>query len=39
MKMSHFKDAIIPFLKVGNYGKKGYFPDKPERIKEIECNT
>lgn len=27
-------DAIIPFLKGENYGKKEYFQDESERIKE-----
>lgn len=39
VEMSSFKDAKIPFLKGGNYGKKGYYCDESERIKEIVCNT
>lgn len=38
VEMYSFKDAIIPFLKGGNYGKKGYYHDESERIKEIVCN-
>lgn len=39
VEMSSFNDAIIPFLKGGNYGKKGYYHYESERIKEIVCNT
>ena len=39
VEMSSFKDAIIPFLKGGNYGKKGYYHNESKGIKEIVCNT
>ena len=38
VEISSLKEAIIPFLKGGNYGKKGYYNDESERIKEIVYN-
>ena len=39
MKMSYFKNAIMPNLEGGRYGRKGHYNNEPEGAKAAKCDS